>query len=91
MGAADFVLQEGDLIVWYYGQDVTEGLALLSVSASEAELGDQVTVTVTDYAAIRWLGPGSHLDRRPRQRTRGQAVFMVREAEYAAGVCRVDG
>ena len=82
MGAADFVLQEGDLIVWYYGQwDVTEGLALLSVSASEAELGDQVTVTVTDYAGHpvvgAWVSFGSQAAATDAQ---GQAVFMVREA-----------
>ncbi|HHT01756.1 MAG TPA: hypothetical protein GXZ96_03590 [Firmicutes bacterium] len=82
VGAADFVLQEGDLIVWYYGQwDVTEGLALLSVSASEAELGDQVTVTVTDYAGHpvvgAWVSFGSQAAATDAQ---GQAVFMVREA-----------
>jgi len=53
-GAADYVLGDGDQVLWYFG-DFGWKPSRLSLSASEIEAGQNVTATVETFTGSDWI------------------------------------
>ena len=54
VGAKDYILEEGDSVLWYYG-DWTWSLLDIEVSSLEVAAGEEVTVTVTKQEGGGWV------------------------------------